>query len=123
MTILHLSARAPFQFRSVIRSHGWYQLAPFDWDDAGDVFRTVERLETGRVIRLEITGQPDGVVVSARPKLTRREEKEVATKVTWMFGLDSDFSEFYALADVEPRTAGALPGESVWPPATLVLAL
>ena len=105
MTTLHLPARPPFQFHSVIRSHGWYQLAPFEWDEASEMLRTVERLESGRVVALEISGQPDGVVVAAKPKLTRREEQEVVAKVTWMLGLDSDFNEFYALADAEPRLA------------------
>lgn len=105
MSILFLPARPPFQFQSVIRSHGWYQLAPFEWDDAGGVFRTVERLESGRVVRLAITDQPEGVTVAARPKLNRREAKEAAAKVRWMFGLDADFDEFYALADAEPRLA------------------
>jgi 3-methyladenine DNA glycosylase/8-oxoguanine DNA glycosylase len=105
MSVLFLSAHPPFQFRSVIRSHGWYQLAPFEWDDARGVFRTVERLENGRVVVLEITGQPEGVAVTARPKLIKREEKDVAAKVTWMFGLDADFSAFYALADAEPCLA------------------
>jgi len=105
MTTLRLSAHPPFQFRSVIRSHGWYQLAPFEWDDASGVFRAVERLESSRVVALEITGQSDGVAVTTRSKLTRREEKEVAARVTWMFGLDAGFSEFYALADAEPRLA------------------
>jgi len=105
MTTLRLSAHPPFQLRSVIRSHGWYQLAPFEWNDASGVFRTIERLRGGRVATLEIMGQTKSLAVTARPKLTRREEEEVATKVTWMFGLDADFSEFYALADAEPRLA------------------
>ncbi len=55
MSVLVLPACFPFQFRSVIRSHGWYQLAPFEWDEAGGVFRTVERLNSGRVVTLKIT--------------------------------------------------------------------
>jgi len=105
MSVLVLPACFPFQFRSVIRSHDWYQLAPFEWDEASGVFRTVERLNSGRGVTLKITGQREGVAVAARPKLTRHEEEEVAAKVTWMFGLDADFAEFYALADAEPRLA------------------
>ena len=55
MSVLVLRADSPFQFRSVIRSHGWYQLAPFERDEASGVFRTVECLKSGRVVALEIT--------------------------------------------------------------------
>lgn len=110
MTSFKLSARPPFRFLSVIRSHGWYQLAPYRWDAEAQIFQSVERLESGRVVVLEITGTNEGVSVSVAGRLSKQEQAELAGKVRWMFNLDADFSEFYALADREPRLAHCRPG-------------
>ncbi len=109
MPTFSLSACPPFQFQSVIRSHGWYQLAPFEWDEANGVFRAVERLSTGRVVVVELAGEAGGVAVTVKARLNKREQAEVAAKVTWMLNLDADFTEFYALADQEPRLAHCRP--------------
>jgi 3-methyladenine DNA glycosylase/8-oxoguanine DNA glycosylase len=109
MTRLELSARPPFRFLSVIRSHGWYQLAPYRWDAAAQVFQTIERLESGRVVVLEISGSAEGVSVSVAGRLAKQERAEVIGKVRWMFNLDADFTEFYMLADREPRLAHCRP--------------
>ncbi|MBL8055929.1 MAG: hypothetical protein JNK29_04485, partial [Anaerolineales bacterium] len=57
MTTLTLPARPPFRFLSVVRSHGWYQLAPNAWDEAAGRLRTVTRLSSGRILPLALTGQ------------------------------------------------------------------
>jgi 3-methyladenine DNA glycosylase/8-oxoguanine DNA glycosylase len=36
-------------------------------------------------------------------RLTKAEQREVTDKVTWMFGLDMDFSDFHAAARLEPK--------------------
>lgn len=110
MSRFELSARPPFRFLSVIRSHGWYQLAPYRWDAEAQVFQSVERLDSGRVLVLEITESAEGVSVSVPGRLTKQERAEAIGKVRWMFNLDADFSEFYALADREPRLAHCRPG-------------
>ncbi len=105
MPTFTLSARSSFIFDSVIHSHGWYQLAPFAWDADKQVFRTTERLTTGRVVALEIVGRAKGVSVTTPRPVGKRETAEITANVRWMFGLDANFSEFYALADAEPRLA------------------
>ena len=40
-------------------------------------------------------------------KLDQVERREVADKVTWMFGLEMDFSLFYAASRAEPKLARA----------------
>ena len=102
---LSLPARPPFNFHSVIHSHGWYQLAPLAWDQERGVLSKPERLDNGRVVPLTIQGDHDGVHVETPAKLTKREQTELTEKVRWMFALDADFTEFYALADHEPRLA------------------
>ena len=69
---LTISARPPFSLPSVVTSHGWVQLAPFDQTDEG--FTYVNRLAGGRVIRLSVTAGPTGVRVSAPVDLDARRE-------------------------------------------------
>lgn len=105
---LHLTARPPFSFAAVADSHGWRQLAPFRGDH--DELLYVIRLSTDRVIELNLTGAADGVRVAAEDDLDPAEKAEVASTVTWMFGLDQDLSPFYAAAQDEPKLAGAAAG-------------
>ena len=101
-----LSARPPFNFLSVINSHGWRQLAPFSYDETTSTLSYVLRLSNGRVIELNLRDAVEGVRVETE-KLDRVERREVADKVTWMFGLDMDFSLFYAASRAEPKLARA----------------
>ena len=97
-----LPARKPFNFLSVIQSHGWYQLAPFDSDEGSNTLQYVMQLAKGRVIELHMRDGLDGVAVETE-KLDKLERREVAGKVAWMFGLDMDFSRFYAASRGEPK--------------------
>lgn len=97
-----LPARKPFNFLSVIHSHGWYQLTPFHFDEETNTLHYVLQLAHGRVLELKLRDAEDGVSVETE-KLDRSERKEVMDKVTWMFGLDMDFSRFYAAVHGEPK--------------------
>jgi 3-methyladenine DNA glycosylase/8-oxoguanine DNA glycosylase len=99
-----LTARKPFNFLSVVNSHGWRQLAPFSYDESSHTLCYILRLSNGRVIELAMHDGKDGVIVETET-LDRRECAEAADKVTWMFGLDMDFSPFYVAARGEPKLA------------------
>ena len=99
-----LPARQPFNFLSVVNSHGWLQLAPFHFDEASNTLQYVLQLANGRVIELKLSDAVDGVGVETE-KLDKLERREVMDKVTWMFGLDMDFSRFYAASRGEPKLA------------------
>ncbi len=101
---LNLPARKPFNFHSVVSSHGWMQLAPFRFDN--DTLYYVDCLSTKRVVEYRISESPEGVLVEME-KLNRAEQKEAAEKINWMFGLDMDFSDFYAASRLEPKLARA----------------
>jgi 3-methyladenine DNA glycosylase/8-oxoguanine DNA glycosylase len=106
MPTILVSARKPFNFTSVINSHGWRQLAPFSYDETTNTLAYVLQLSNGRVIELYFQDAPEGVRVET-PKLERTERREVIDKVTWMFGLDLDFSHFYAASRAEPKLVHA----------------
>ena len=90
---INLSARQPFNFHNTVRSHGWAQLTPFDYDEENGVLGYVLRLRTGKVTEINICEAAGGVRVEVT-KLTKAEQDEVAETVNWMFGLDMDFSDF-----------------------------
>lgn len=99
-----LSARRPFNFLSVVDSHGWRQLAPFSWEESSNTLSYILRFSNGRVVELKIRDAGYGVSVETE-KLDKTERREAADKVTWMFGLDMDFSRFYSASRGEPKLA------------------
>jgi 3-methyladenine DNA glycosylase/8-oxoguanine DNA glycosylase len=101
-----LSARRPFNFLSVVNSHGWRQLAPFSYDKSSKTLSYVLRLSNGRVIELKMRDSGDGVAVGTE-KLEKNERREAAEKVRWMFGLDMNFARFYTASRAEPKLARA----------------
>jgi 3-methyladenine DNA glycosylase/8-oxoguanine DNA glycosylase len=105
---ISLSARPPFNFLSVVNSHGWRQLAPFSYEEATNTLGYILRLSNGHVIEIKVRdgANAEGVVVETE-KLETAERKEVKENVTWMFGLDMDFSLFYAASGSHPRLARA----------------
>src|SRR4030042_1349277 len=103
MTTLTLAARQPFNFTSVVNSHGWVQLAPFRFDEARETLFYTDQLANGLIVDLCMRAAPVGVQVQVPGRLGSAESREVAEKVTWMFGLDQDFSSFYKAARREPK--------------------
>jgi 3-methyladenine DNA glycosylase/8-oxoguanine DNA glycosylase len=99
-----LPARKPFNFTSVVNSHGWRQLAPFSYDENANLLCYILELSNGQVIELKLSDALDGIKVET-DQLERAEQKEVKDKVTWMFGLDMDFSRFYSASRGEPKLA------------------
>jgi 3-methyladenine DNA glycosylase/8-oxoguanine DNA glycosylase len=100
---LQLSARPPFSLTSVIQSHGWAQLAPYDLDAESGDLSYVYRLETGRIVDLQINEISAGVKIDLSDQINEDEKTEINQRVNWMLGLDQDFSAFYSLARGEPK--------------------
>ena len=101
-----LSARPPFNFLSVVNSHGWRQLATFSYAEEDKTLSYVLRLSNGRVIELKFHDGTDGIIVETE-KLDPVERREVKEKASWIFGLDLDFSRFYTASRGEPKLAHA----------------
>jgi 3-methyladenine DNA glycosylase/8-oxoguanine DNA glycosylase len=99
-----LPARKPFKFQSVVNSHGWIQLAPFSYDENANALGYTLCLTSGRVIELKMLDGRDGVLVETA-RLNKTEKTEATNAVSWMFGLDMDFSAFYAASRAEPKLA------------------
>lgn len=100
-----LSAVQPFSYQSVVRSHGWAQLAPFTWDRETDALAYNFCLESGRVVVLNFGSAENALLVSVSDDLSPDETQQVESAASWMFGLDQDLSSFYVLAQREPKLA------------------
>jgi len=104
---LKLTARPPFSLSSVMFSHGWIRLAPFVEDEASGGLQYVLHLRSGRAVDLAISEADGGVLVTTEAALGPDETAEVGDAVTWMLGLDQDFSAFYEHCRYEPKLAHA----------------
>jgi len=102
---LSLPALQPFIFQHAVRSHGWYQLTPFEYDEEASLLKYVMRLESGKVCEIKIREAPNGVSIETNGKLSKAEAAELTDRVNWMLGLDMDFSAFYAASRKEPKLA------------------
>ncbi len=103
MATLQLTARQPFNFLSVVNSHGWLQLAPFYFDEDKEILFYTDQLSNQRVVQYKISEATKGIEVEVNGRLTKSEQNEIAEKAAWMFGLDQDFSSFYKIARREPK--------------------
>ena len=97
-----LQARPPFRFLSVVKSHGWVQMAPFAFDEEMFTLGYVDRLSNGRVLEYQISESDEGVSVETG-RLTKAGQTEVSERVAWVLGLNMDFSDFYAASRREPK--------------------
>ena len=105
ITTVHLSIAPPppFDFQANACSNGWVVLAPNAWDSERSTLQRVERLGTGKVVFLLISGSAtidrpriDIQVSVDSADLTREEQDEITGAVGHMFRLDEDLTEFYA---------------------------
>jgi 3-methyladenine DNA glycosylase/8-oxoguanine DNA glycosylase len=94
----------PFDFESTARSHGWVALRPFEWYGPTATLARIQRLESGKVVRLQMQpGREDGqkpvvqIGVETAGSLTPGEETEIRRAVRRMLRLDEDLAEFYQL--------------------------
>ncbi len=108
MASFTLAARPPFNFMSVVNSHGWRQLAPFTFDEQTSTLSYILRASNGRVMQLDMRDARTGVSVDVKGRLNKLEANEVKEAVTWMFALDADFSSFHKAARKEPKLQKAI---------------
>jgi 3-methyladenine DNA glycosylase/8-oxoguanine DNA glycosylase len=92
-----------FRLDRVARSHGWYDLPPFSWDDT--TLRTVA-FAGGRAHDVAIA--QDGAALALTTSATRAaDEHALAETAATMLRLDQDLAPLYALTDGDERLAYA----------------
>jgi 3-methyladenine DNA glycosylase/8-oxoguanine DNA glycosylase len=80
-----------FSFPSTVNSHGWYLLAPFRWSPHDRVLRRAEVIG-GKAVDLTISMDGDTLRIDGA-----RDSAELRAKMTRMFQLGVDTSEFVTL--------------------------
>ena len=106
-----------FSFHATVNSHGWRQLAPFQYDEQRKILHRVHQLRTGKVVKVSFSDEAnDCITVKAElASLTPPEQAEIRSITRTIFNLDLDLTEFYDLvrneeefAWVDPAGAGRL---------------
>jgi N-glycosylase/DNA lyase len=91
---------APFDLGLVVRSHGWYDLAPWAWDEARCVLARPLLLASARVVHAELApGARAGELalrVTARGRLGARDAAEVRARLATCLSVDHDLAPFHA---------------------------
>ncbi len=87
----------PYSLKSVT-SHGWYLLAPHQFDFETETFSSIERLTDGMIIAYTIRQQGERLQVEvAHSDLSPEHWAELSQKLRWMLSLDEDFTSFFDL--------------------------
>ncbi|GEJ55369.1 DNA-3-methyladenine glycosylase family protein [Anaeromyxobacter diazotrophicus] len=92
---------SPFDLDLTVRSHGFYDLAPWRYDAGRKVLARPLRLAPGRVVDVEVAprdGAGGGLAlrVRAEGRLSAAESAEARRQVRVCLGLDEDLAPFYA---------------------------
>lgn len=105
---ISLAPPIPFSLYSVVHSHGWFQLTPFEILEDGQVLAYTIQLAAGKVVRFEVREIAGLVSISAPENLFPAEEDEIWEAVRWMLGMDTSLDAFYREAKDEPRLQKAV---------------
>lgn len=86
----------PFDLALTVRSHGWYDLPPWRWDEERRVLGRPLALATGRAVDVDVAQRGRGlavrVVSGGRP--TPAEERESRAQIASCLALDEDLAPF-----------------------------
>lgn len=124
MVTLAIPAPKDFRFQATVESHGWYQLAPFDYDHETGILSRPYKLSDGGIVTLHMRGATQAVMVEVegRAILDSLFRNEIMRAIRAIFSLDIDLKPFYKLMAktegyewVNERKAGRLlASPTVW---------
>lgn len=103
-----------FNFRHAVGGHGWYDLAPFEYDEAaGTLHYAYSSRSSGRAESVSMAERPGGIEITAGSR--RTDPAEAAELARHVLRLDEGMEDFYAtvrenehFAWVEEKMAGRL---------------
>jgi N-glycosylase/DNA lyase len=103
---------APFDLDRVVRSHGWYDLAPWSWDPTRRTLARPLLLSTGRVVQVDVAEAGPAQLalrVKARGRVAAGETAEIRRALRASLALDEDLAPFRARALEIEGTSGPRP--------------
>lgn len=100
MTTITIPTPPGYRYLPTIWSHGWYQLAPFRFDEGARTLERIHELADGSVVNLKIAPQEEDrqLAVSVEglsSALTDSQRAEIARAASRILGLDQDLRPFY----------------------------
>ena len=101
-----------FDLERVVRSHGWYDLAPWGWDPERRVVSRPLSLSGGRVVHAEVAEAGPGLIllrVKGGGRLRAADAAAVRAAVRTCLALDEDLEPFRARARAIEGDAGTRP--------------
>ncbi len=87
----------PFDLDLVVRSHGWFDLPPWQWDQKRKVLSRPLLLSGGRAVRVETAPAPGGALsvrITAEGSLAAAEVADARAQLRTCLSLDEDLTPF-----------------------------
>jgi 3-methyladenine DNA glycosylase/8-oxoguanine DNA glycosylase len=110
----------PFNLKAVIKTHGWFQLVPFYWEEETASLRWAIRLENSSpiliVLKEEIPTKEFARIVFETTEILAQDQQDIILqKFQHIFNINVDLADFYKICSqndilkkVEPRGMGRL---------------
>jgi N-glycosylase/DNA lyase len=102
---LKISTPPTFSFRRTVRSHGWYGLPPFEFEES--TWTLVRVLDVGQTkpLTVTITATRGGMLIKPSRRVSKKAADKIVRDVRHMFRLDDDMTDFYQAVAAEPEFA------------------
>ncbi|OLE51416.1 MAG: hypothetical protein AUG51_23255 [Acidobacteria bacterium 13_1_20CM_3_53_8] len=84
-----------FNYKRTVRSHGWYELLPFELDEERWTLTRVLEVGEGQPVTARINAGNRAINVSVPRRLTKRAVERITRDVRHIFRLDDDMKDFY----------------------------
>lgn len=97
----------PFNLKATIKTHGWFQLAPFYWDEEKSALLWATKINGQSPILVTISQQsafPKTVKInsSVAANITDKEREILIKRFRHIFNLDVDLADFYLMCKNHP---------------------
>jgi len=96
----------PFNLEATLKTHGWFQLAPFYWDDKSKILNWAVKINEKPIWVTVRQGEADGnstpLQFAVHIESSDPDEKEIIGKFRHIFNLDLDLGEFYKISAKYP---------------------
>lgn len=100
---ISIPTQRSFNYKRTVISHGWSELAPFEFDqDTWTLTRVIE-LGNAAPVTVRISGTKRELRVNTASRLSKTAERAVITDVRHMFRLDDDMASFYRAMSADPE--------------------
>jgi 3-methyladenine DNA glycosylase/8-oxoguanine DNA glycosylase len=107
MSTFSIEISQPFHLESVVKTHGWFQLIPFYWDNITKTLNWAVILDgvKPRLVSLrsgDLKNKVLQVILEIQGPLSAKQKERLVGKVQTIFNLRQDLGEFYKICEQDP---------------------